>query len=498
MATSVRLKFGASVNRVDTVAPTVTSATIDAEGDLLTVVCSKPVRNGGGATTGWALSTGETLGTPSITGSTITFTISPVVVSGAAPTLAYTQPGNGVESTPNGIDLATFSGTSVTNNSTVTSGQAFSDTFSGTLSNWTTESGSWSISSGTLRQGSTGWAMDRIRYNTACSTVNQYVKYKLLDTNGGYSGAWLRASSGATTGYYINARISEGTFTFAGTTTAMPGGIANGDVFGVTITGTGASTVVRVWKNPTGLPTSASNWNGDSTPDIEFTNDPSPAYDSGLYVGLAAHSNSGAGQDTDDFFGGDCPVVGGEVANDPMNYGAWGPLGGNWETLVGGLGAGGTDGFVGATVGQAWARWSGAGSFNANQYSEITVAGAISGGHGAPGAVVRAVPSATSWYYARMYAATAKIELYRYASSTSTLITDVAHTFAAGHKLRLEVTGTGSATRLTVKKDTGGGWVDVITSVDPGGTYIDSGNPGIFHNNPTDDSLLDYWAGGNL
>lgn len=87
----------------------------------------------------------------------------------------------------------------------------------------------------------------------------------------------------------------------------MPGGIANNDTFGVTITGTGNGTIVRVWKNPTGLPVSPSNWDGDVTPDITFTNDPASPIDTGLYIGFAGASGGGNGREVYGFFGGDCP-----------------------------------------------------------------------------------------------------------------------------------------------------------------------------------------------
>jgi hypothetical protein len=241
-----------------------------------------------------------------VTGSSVTLSITPAVESGDTPTLAYTQPGNGVEDLA-GNDLASFSGQAITNNSTVSGAVAFSDDFSGTLANWTQDSGSWSIGSGTLLQGSSDWTNDWIHHNTPCTTINQYVKFKHTDGNGGFTGVRLRAGASGTGGYVVEFRQSWGSFQWEGGDIAMPGGIASGDVFGITITGTGDNTVVRVWKNPTGLPTSAANWNGDSTPDIEFTNNPSSPVDTGLYVGFRGRGLIASGQVIDDFFGGDCP-----------------------------------------------------------------------------------------------------------------------------------------------------------------------------------------------
>jgi hypothetical protein len=315
MAITRRTFFGAAYNYADANAPTVTSATIDAEGDLLTVVCNKAVRNGGGATTGWALSTGETLGTPSITGSTITFTISPVVVSGAAPTLAYTQPGNGVESTPNGIDLATFSGTSVTNNSTVSGG------------------------------------------------------------------------------------------------------------------GT------------------------------EVASDNFDAYTNG--ADLAAEANWAA-------------VTGTVIA-----------VGSGAKTALGNSGS----------YAKCYSVWDGSGSFNADQYAECTVEMA---GNGHCGVGVRMTSAAHTSYSALYSEFDQKIYLMRHVAGTETVVSQPTQNLNSGHKMRLEVSGTGSSTRLTLKVDTGSGWTTIVNAADPGSTYIDSGKPGIaLQHNDQAGGLAD-WAGGNL
>lgn len=65
------------------------------------------------------------------------------------------------------------------------------------------------------------------------------------------------------------------------------------------------------------------------------------------------------------------------------------------------------------------------------------------------------------------------------AGTQATINSDTSSTFSAGYKIAIEASGSGSATRLKVQIDTGGGWVDKWTNVDPGGTYLDGGNAGV-------------------
>ena len=136
----------------DTTAPTLSSATIPAAGTSITFAFSEPVYFGAGGNSGFAVtmsggaatliySSGE--GT-----SSLVYTTSRVVNSGETGTCAYTQPTNGVEDGA-GNDLVTFSGTSVTNNSTATEGGGYTATHyvapyasvSGATSDWDTTNG---------------------------------------------------------------------------------------------------------------------------------------------------------------------------------------------------------------------------------------------------------------------------------------------------------------------------------------------------------------------
>lgn len=150
---------------------------------------------------------------------------------------------------------------------------------------------------------------------TACSSVNQYVKIT-IPTDVSKAGALLRYTDASTECYAVRMDLLNDIFTWDHLTS--PAGTASqigfsstltlgpGDVMGVTITGTGNSTVIRVWINPTGLPVSASNWDGDTTPDHSFTDDPADAVDTGNYVGIQGVWSGGV-ITWDNFFGGDIP-----------------------------------------------------------------------------------------------------------------------------------------------------------------------------------------------
>lgn len=114
-------------------APTLNSATIPSAGNVMNLVFSASVTIGAGGNGGVTTSMSggaATLTYASGSGSTtLVYTISRTVNVGETGTLAYTQPGNGIEATTGGADVVTFSGFSVTNSST----QGASNTVTGTL-----------------------------------------------------------------------------------------------------------------------------------------------------------------------------------------------------------------------------------------------------------------------------------------------------------------------------------------------------------------------------
>lgn len=115
-----------------------------------------------------------------------------------------------------------------------------------------------------------------------------------------------------------------------------------------------------------------------------------------------------------------------------------------------------------------------AGTWSSNQYAEVTMSGVFTANF--------VGPSVRSNVSGDCYAAVAIINnvgttvyLSVFNSGTATTVATASPTVADGDVIRLEVTGTGSATRLVVKQN---GSV-IIASIDPGGTYVNSGNPGI-------------------
>jgi hypothetical protein len=101
--------------------PTLLAATIPTGGATIVLAFSESVSIGTGGNAGWALtlSTGSATATYSSGAGTssLTYTLSSTVAIGATGTVAYTQPGDGLED-GDGDDLTSLGGVSITNNST--------------------------------------------------------------------------------------------------------------------------------------------------------------------------------------------------------------------------------------------------------------------------------------------------------------------------------------------------------------------------------------------
>jgi hypothetical protein len=100
--------------------PSVSTRTVLTEGNTLRLVCSESVTigaggnggvtvtpSGGAATATYASGSGST---------TLLYTLSRTLATSETLTCSYTQPGNGIEATTGGADLATFADAAVTNN----------------------------------------------------------------------------------------------------------------------------------------------------------------------------------------------------------------------------------------------------------------------------------------------------------------------------------------------------------------------------------------------
>jgi hypothetical protein len=77
---------------------------------------------------------------------------------------------------------------------------------------------------------------------------------------------------------------------------------ANNDVIGITLTGTGNDTTIRIWRGVTAdIPDSETSWDSDITPTVTLTANPVTPVDTGTKVGLGAYSTNRC----DDLFFGD-------------------------------------------------------------------------------------------------------------------------------------------------------------------------------------------------
>lgn len=115
------------------------------------------------------------------------------------------------------------------------------------------------------------------------------------------------------------------------------------------------------------------------------------------------------------------------------------------------------------------------GTWSGNQSAEMTIVNVNGTTVTTGGPAVRV--DAANGYYAVYVGGT--VFLNKSNSDVHAGISSYVQALAVGNKLRLQATGSGSATRLKVSVDTGSGWTDLASSVDPGGTYISSGNPGV-------------------
>lgn len=80
---------------------------------------------------------------------------------------------------------------------------SYSDDFSGTLGSWTSDSGTWAITSGTLRQTTAGGSYRKLRYSSAMDTNDYYSQATAVSDSGTIgSGVFVRGANSATVTYY--------------------------------------------------------------------------------------------------------------------------------------------------------------------------------------------------------------------------------------------------------------------------------------------------------
>lgn len=202
---------------------------------------------------------------------------------------------------------------------------AFSDDFnrasSDTLgANWVEDLGDTDIVSDTVASLQTA-SYSRVanRWTETTSTSSQYHKLTFPTfVSENYPELLLRMNGSDNPHYAISFSVTENTVAWGRYTSSVDTAsdeiasasltVDAGDTFGVTVTGTGNDTVVRVWRNPTGLALAADSWNGDTTPDVTFTTDPGAnAVDTGNQVGFGGYVGLADQVKVDDFAAGDIP-----------------------------------------------------------------------------------------------------------------------------------------------------------------------------------------------
>lgn len=117
-------------------------------------------------------------------------------------------------------------------------------------------------------------------------------------------------------------------------------------------------------------------------------------------------------------------------------------------------------------------------TFSANQRCEITIdAVGTGGGFDWHGPAVR-VQSGAATCYAVVFSSTDLYLISINAGTQATINSDTAVSLAAGNRIAIEASGSGTATRLKVQLDTGSGWVDKWTDQNPA-VDIDGGACGL-------------------
>lgn len=196
-------------------------------------------------------------------------------------------------------------------------GASFSDDFNRADSdslgaNWTEADADVDISSNKLLFRDGSFATIFAVHNTSTGSAVQYVQFE-TSAAAGYMQIVFRYTDASTPFYYLEFGSTTVNWFYmpqiGGTPTqinAVSGTISAGSTISATITGSGDSTIVRIWDDATGgtLPSAADNWNGDTTPTATLTDNPATAVNSGNYVGLGCQQSAADSNSVNNFWGG--------------------------------------------------------------------------------------------------------------------------------------------------------------------------------------------------
>ena len=183
--------------------------------------------------------------------------------------------------------------------------------------NWTEVLGGMQIASNFLLVIPGDFADNLTMHNTPVGVTTQYQRVRfILGASPSYPAMMFRCTGNTGAGYSVAFGSAENLVqwwrisniaTGAGATqigTNQSIDIEDSDVFGVTLTDFGDNTVVRIWRNPSGLPITAANWNGDTSPDVSLTSNPPTPADIGTRLGLWCQVENDNGFGFDDWSGG--------------------------------------------------------------------------------------------------------------------------------------------------------------------------------------------------
>lgn len=189
----------------------------------------------------------------------------------------------------------------------------FTDDFSGTLAAWTLEAGGFDITGGEMRATTGGFADNLNIYSTAMNTTSGHVRYTRREDSA-FPRIAFRFTNDASPYYAIEISNSlQGWYRYAsvGGASAQIGtdfsaSTAIGTVIGITWTGTGTGTIIRMWIDTasTQHPGASATWNGVA-PDHTWSDDPASPVDSGALCGLGGGQGSANLLLYDNFSGGD-------------------------------------------------------------------------------------------------------------------------------------------------------------------------------------------------
>jgi hypothetical protein len=171
--------------------------------------------------------------------------------------------------------------------------------------NWTISVGSIGITNNQAIQITEGYGQILAKCATETSSVTQYGKVTLDGSQALGSGIYpqiLLRVNGTAECYAVEARPNEDqivwlvyTNTTGGNATTIASAaatVATNSTWGATISGTGTSTTIRVWIDPTNTPATADSWDGDATPTVTFTDNPANEANTGKGVGVAVYASN--------------------------------------------------------------------------------------------------------------------------------------------------------------------------------------------------------------